>query len=147
MNAYEDLITSIHKYEHGHEEALDNLQLCFANEVNTANNFYDASYRINRITESTYNDIHYKIKNLYNGYTYYDLFTYIKEETDTNHLYQVIVCNNYYQIFKFKQDDYDNRKIVSEFEMPGKVYSFYSGTLIIVIGRGSKDIDYKELEA
>lgn len=141
MNAYEDLIRSIHRYEHGREEELDNLQLCFANEVNMANNFYDASYRINRITESTYNDIHYKI-----GDTYYDLFTYIKEDTDTDNLYQVIACNNYYQILKFKQNDYDNRKLVCEFNMPGKVYSFYSGTLIVVIGRGSSDIEYKELE-
>ena len=98
MNAYEEIITSIHRYEHGRSEELDNLQICFANEVNTANNFYDASYRINRITESTYNDIHYKI-----GDTYYDVFTYIKEDTDLDNLYQVIVCNNYYQIWKFKQ--------------------------------------------
>ena len=142
MNAYEEIITSIHRYEHGRSEELDNLQICFANEVNTANNFYDASYRINRITESTYNDIHYKI-----GDTYYDLFTYIKEDTDLDNLYQVIVCNNYYQIWKFKQSDYEHRKVVSEFNMPGKVYSFYSGTLIVVIGKGCKDVEYIELEA
>lgn len=123
---FEELIKSIYEYEHG-KKLLSATELCLANEVDTANRYYESSYRINRVTESNYIDIHFKIKN-----TYYDLFYFINEDIDVDNLFQVIVCNNYYQVFKFKQNDYEHRQLVSEFEMPGKVYSFYSGSIVIV---------------
>lgn len=140
FNAYEELVRAIHKYERHQDEDLSLMQLCFANEINSSNNYYESSYKINRVTESSYNDIHFEIDGVF-----YDVFSYLQENTDINNLYQVIVCNNFYQVFKFKQDEYDKRKLVSEFEMPGKVYSFYAGSVIVVVGRGCKGVVYKRV--
>lgn len=138
--AYDELIRAIHKYERNMDEDLSLMQLCFANEISSANNYYESSYKINRITESSYDDIHFEIEGVF-----YDVFIYQQEHTDPSNLYQIIICNNFYQIFKFKQDEYDKRKLVSEFEMPGKVYSFYSGSVVVVVGRGCKGNIYKRV--
>jgi hypothetical protein len=136
----DNLIKKIYEFEN-ECNSISNTELCFADEIHAANTYYESSYKVNRLAESSYTDMHFKIKD-----TYYDLFYHIDEEIDTDNLYQIIVCNNYYQIFKFRQNDYDRRKLVSEFRMPGKVYSFYSGSVIIVAtDKPCSDNRYKEL--
>ena len=139
---FEELVKSIYDYEHN-SNMVNTIQLCFANEVDSANTYYESSYKVNRLAESSYIDMHFQI-----GNEYYDLFYHINEDMDIDNLYQIIVCNRYYQIFKFKQNDYDHRRLVSEFEMPGKVYSFYSGSVVIInTKKRCNDNRYKEIQA
>lgn len=139
---FEELVKSIYDYEHNNN-TVTTTQLCFANEVDSANTYYESSYKVNRLAESSYIDMHFQI-----GNEYYDLFYHINEDMDIDNLYQIIVCNRYYQIFKFKQNDYDHRRLVSEFEMPGKVYSFYSGSVVIInTKKRCNDNRYKEIQA
>ena len=138
--AYEKLIKDIFEYEHGDRTNLSTTQLVSADEIDAINTYSNLVYRINQITEANYNDMHYKLHNVY-----YDVFTYIDFEIDTERMYQLIICNNYYQVYRFNQKDYNTRKVVCEFSMPGKVYTFYSGTVIIVVGKGCNGIEYKEI--
>ena len=139
--AYEELIKEIFEYEHGERTKLSNTQLVAADEIRSVNAYPLLVYRINQLAEANYKDDHYKVHNIC-----YDVFTYIENDIDPENMYQLIICNNYYQIYKFDQRNYDRRVLVCEFSMPGKIYSFNGGTILIVIGKGCSGIKYKNIE-
>lgn len=144
MAHLEYLVKSIYSYNrHGQTNEYPPTSMIIANEIDSANRYYEASYKINRLAESTYEDYHYKFKN-----EYFDVFLLIDSDTDTSKLMQVIICNNYYQVFKFHQKNYDGRILVSEFGFPSSVYSFGSGAVLIVAKREpTKGIKYEDISS
>lgn len=102
------------------------INISIADEVQSVD-FFDPLYKILKITRFDYIDYHYISHN-----KYFDVFIFKDQDINTSNLYQLIVCNNYTQVIKFDQSNYSGRIIVSEFGNPGKVYSFYDGSVIVV---------------
>lgn len=139
-DSLETLIKSIYKFTHGLTENLNPVELCFANEINSVN-YIESFYKLLDLTKTNYVNYHMKINE-----NFYEIFVHIGEDPDINNLYQMIVCNNYTQVFNFKQDDYDHRKMVACFENPGKVYSFFDGYVIVIESKNKMNFEYKNLE-
>ena len=139
-DSLEVLIKSIYKFTHGMSEHLSPVEICFANEINSVN-YMESFYKLLDLTKTNYINYHMNIKEIY-----YEIFLYDGNDPDIENLYQMIVCNNYTQVFNFKQNDYDHRKIVACFENPGKVYSFFDGFVIVIESNEKLDFNYKELE-
>lgn len=139
MDTIRVLIKEIYKFTHCIDEELDVNELCFANEINSVN-YMESFYKLIDLTKYSYYNYHMKVKD-----KYYEIFLFKDEDIDLENLYQVIICNNYTQVFKFKQDEYDNRKLVANFKNPGRVYSFHNGYVIIV--ETDHRMDYNDNES
>jgi hypothetical protein len=113
------------------------VDIIIADELQSVD-FIDPLYKILKITKCDYYDYHYKC----NGNAY-DVFVYNDYDMDVSKLYQLIICNNYTQVIKFNQSNYAARNIVSEFGNPGKVYSFYDGTIIVVEPIKESNVEYE----
>ena len=133
----ENLVKYIYKYNNTVIDKLSIVDLCFANELNSVNYTYSL-HKLLSITENDYKDFHYCINNFY-----YEIYMYIDLEPNLDNLYQMISCNNYTQIWKFKQNEYDKKILVSEFKNPGKIYSFFDGTVIIIESDKKMNLDYQ----
>ena len=134
-------INSFYKNRMDHNITNDDKMLMIANEINSAN-LYDSVYKLVPIVKSTYEDYHYKI----NG-KYYDVFVFIDDYIDRNRLMQMILCDNYVEIVKFKQDEYDKKKFISKFNLwEPHVYTFYDGEVIVIESAdGRCETGYREL--
>lgn len=138
LDSIKTLIKEIYTYTHCIKEELNINELCFANEIDSVN-YIESFYKLIDLTKNSYYNYHMKVKD-----KYYEIFIYKDEEIDIENLYQVIICNNYTQVFNFKQDDYENRKLLANFKNPGRVYSFYNGYVIII--ETEYRMDYNEDE-
>ena len=135
-------INSFYKNRIKHNIINDDKMLMIANEINSAN-MYDSIYKLVPIVKSTYEDYHYKIDN-----KYYDVFVFIYDYIDHDRLMQMILCDNYAEIVKFKQNEYDKRKFISKFNVwEPHVYTFYDGEVIVIESTDGKcETGYKEIE-
>lgn len=135
-------INSFYKNRIDHNIINDDRMIMIANEINSAN-VYDTVFKLVPIVKSTYEDYHYKIDN-----KYYDVFVFIDEYTDRNRLIQMILCDNYAEIVKFKQDEYNKKKYISKFNLLEPcVYTFYDGEIIVIESTDGKcETGYKEIE-
>ena len=132
-------IVKIVEYINFYKYDNDNLtDIMISNEVNSSN-YMDSSFKLNELYKHTYIDYHIRI-----GDNYYDVFAYTREETDKDNLLQIILCNNYVEIYKFSQDNYDNRVKVSRFNsLTSKIYSFYDSSIIVIESDTPADVEYE----
>ena len=129
------IVEYINFYEYDNDSLTD---IMISNEVNSSN-YMDSSFKLNELYKHTYIDYHIRIDD-----NYYDVFAYVREETDKNNLLQIILCNNYVEIYKFSQDDYNNRLKVSRFNsLTSKIYSFYDSSIIIIKSDTPADVEYE----
>ena len=135
MIQYEDIIKSIYKISHGViDNPTTNEELFISNEIGST--FRLCSFKLIDLIMGDYTDLHFCIEN-----TCYDIFINIGDKVDQNNKYQVIFCDNYIQIFNFKEGEYDKRRLVSESKVYDHIYSFYDGS-IIVVETENKDCKY-----
>ena len=134
------LIKYIYKYTHGLTDHLSTIEICFANEINSVN-YMESFYKLLDLCKSNYIDFHKKINE-----KYYEVLLYKDEDIDPDNIFQCIVCNNYTQVFKFKEGDYEHRKTLANFKNPGKIYSFYDGYVIVIENDNKMDFNYEELD-
>lgn len=136
----EDLVKYIYLYTNNRTEKLSLIDLCFANEISSTKH-YDSKFKLQDLTKHKYRNLHYKIEN-----TYMEVFIYESEDVDVNEMYQIIECNNFIQVLKFKQDEYDKRKVAVELSgVENNVFSFFSGSCIVVQSEKRLDFDYTDL--
>ena len=134
-----DLVKVIYNMNFGYTDKLTKEQMIIANEV-TEGNYHCSSYKLLCLAEHKYMDYHFCVNNIY-----YEVFVYIDEDIDTESLLQLIFCNGYGQIIKFKQWEYDKRTYISNFKMSDRVMSFRNGQVIIIETRDESRIDYESL--
>lgn len=136
----ENVIRLIHINDTELIENIKSDNLLSANEFNSVN-YIDSSYKLNELAKHDYSNYHYKINDIV-----YDVYIFQDEDTNIHNLLQLILCNNYVQIIRFDQNDYNNRKYLSSFSISDKVYSFFDSMVIIIKHNNfNKDIQYKEL--
>ena len=139
-NQIENLVRAIFKYTHGIDEKLTLVELCFANEINSVNHV-ESFYKIIELIRADYKYYHYTLND-----SYYDVFIYEDEDVNPDNKYQCILCDNYTQVFNFKEGEYHKKQLVSSFRNPGRLYSFVNGYVIVVENNKKIDgIKYKEI--
>ena len=132
-----DIIRSIDRVNRGIQE--QSIDIGISNEV-CSSNYIDCTYKLIELSKHSYDNYHFSIDD-----RFYEAFIYRNELTDTDNLYQVILCNNYTQIYKFKQSDYSNRQMVGSFKNPGRIYSFLDGSILIVQNDRCLNFNYEKL--
>ena len=136
----EDLVRYIYLYTNNRTEKLSLIDLCFANEIYSTKRF-DSKFKLQDLTKYKYRNLHYKIND-----TYIEVFVYVSEDVDVNEMYQIIECNNFIQVLKFKQDEYEKRKVAVELTgVENNVFSFFDGYCIVVQTERKLDFDYIDL--
>lgn len=122
-----DVIQKISEYKPGIDNIEDNsIDILLFDEIEMPNHV-EAMYKILDIARYGYDDHHYKCND-----KFYDVFVYKGEDIDINKMHQLILCNRYVQIFRFKQDEYEKRILVSEFPYRSKIYAFFDQSMVIV---------------
>lgn len=126
MIDFPEIVKTIYKLNNGIDDELDsNEKLYIADEIHAI--YTNTQFKLMELFKHDYFDFHFCIND-----TAYDVFYCNKEEINEERLLQLIFCNNYIQIFMFKQGDYEHRKIVSEFTSSNHIYCFYDSTVIII---------------
>lgn len=137
-----ELIKIINDWDNFYKyRTLDEKMLIIANEINSVNNF-NGTYKLLPITTKAYIDTHYSYNN-----KYYDIFKLKSQDMDYENMHQVILCDNYAEVLRFPQDNYEKRKYVSRFSLlDPKIYSFFDGSIIVVETKdGRSEEPYKYL--
>lgn len=143
----EEILKELYLFNYEYNSNIDAVQLSFANESLLSGNV-DSLSKLTDLTKYSYNDYHYTIIDKINNFHNYEVFILKDFDIDPNNLYQIIACNKWVDIFKFSQNDYDNKKIIAHFINPTLVYSFYDGSLIIIENDLNKkyDFNYKTID-
>lgn len=132
-----NLIKSIHSYLHNISDK-NMIDIILANEINSAN-YVNCYYKLDSLYQHNYQDYHFII-----GSDKYDVFVYVGERIDESNLLQVILCNNYIEIIKFAQGNYDNGKKVCYCHNSVSIYSFFDSS-VIAIRNANSECEYERL--
>lgn len=120
------LIKVIYNMNFGYTDKLTKEQMIIANEV-TEGNYHCSSYKLLSLAEHKYMDYHFCVNDIH-----YEVFVFIDEDIDTGSLLQILFCNGYGQVIKFKQWEYDKRDYIANFKMTDRIMSFRNGEVIII---------------
>ena len=137
-----ELIKIINDWDNFYKyKTLDEKMIIIADEINSVNNF-NGTYKLLPITTKAYTDTHYSYNN-----KYYDIFRLKSQDIDYESMHQVILCDNYAEVLRFPQDNYEKRKYVSRFSLLNpKIYSFFDGSIIVIETKdGRSEEPYKYL--
>ena len=137
-----ELLKIINEWDEFYKNSTYNEKLLIiANEINSVN-IYNSTYKLLPITTKAYIDTHYCYNN-----KYYDIFKLVGQEINYDNMHQIILCDNYAEVLRFPQDNYEKRKYVSRFSLlDPKIYTFYDDSIIVIETKdGRSEEPYKYL--
>ena len=115
------------------------IDLIISDELDSVN-YYDNQFKLLSITKHDYDHQHYKIDN-----DIFDIFIYQGQEINKFNLYQMIICDNYTEIYNFKQDEYSNKIKVCSFKIPTSIFTFFDNSIIIIKNGINSDCKYETI--
>ena len=115
------------------------IDLIISDELDSVN-YYDNQFKLLSITKHDYDHQHYKIDN-----DIFDIFIYRGQEINKFNLYQMIICDNYTEIYNFKQGEYSNKIKVCSFKIPTSIFTFFDNSIIIIKNGINSDCKYETI--
>ena len=122
-----EILNKIKEYFIYHTDK-NSFDILLSDELDSVN-YMDSSYKIIDIFKHDYIDYHFKFSD---QNKFFDIFIYQNEDINIERKYQMILCDNFVQIFRFSDKNYNNRVLVTDFKLPVKIYSFFDKSLIII---------------
>lgn len=133
-----EIVKHIYLYDVSKRED-NHINLMISNELDTSN-YYDTQFKIIPITTHNYDHLHYKVCN-----ELYDVFVYRDYDIDKTNMYQIIMCNNYTDVYNFEDGKYDDKIKVCSFKNPTSIFSFFDSSVIVVKNSLYSECNYIEI--
>lgn len=134
-----EILKHIYSYSDLTKTERDSIDLMIANELDSVN-YYDNQFKILSVTKHDYDHLHYKIRN-----EFFDVFVYRDYNVDKTNMYQIVMCNNYTDVYNFEDGKYDNRIKVCSFKVPVSIFSFFDNSIIVVKNSSYSECNYDEI--
>lgn len=134
-----DIIKHIEYYNYFEKKEKDTIDILISDEMDSVN-YYEKEFKLIPIIKYDYDHKHYKIND-----NHYEVFIYKDSEIDSENMFQLIMCNNYIEIYNFKNRDYDNRIKICGLKTFTPIYSFFDNSIIIIKNTKYSDCEYETL--
>ena len=134
-----EIVKSIASYNDPFKKEKTSVDLMISDELDSVN-YYDNQFKLLSITKHDYDHQHYKIDN-----DFFDVFIYRGYEINKDSLYQMIICDNYTEVYNFKQGEYPMKVKVCSFKIPTSIFAFFDSSVIIVKNGIHSDCQYETI--
>jgi len=138
-NTIVEILKHIYSYNDLNKSERNSIDLIISNELDSVN-YYDSQFKILPITKHNYDHLHYKINN-----ELFDVFIYRDYDVDKSNMYQIVMCNNYTDVYNFEDGKYDNKVKVCSFKIPVSIFSFFDSSVIVVKNSSYSECNYDEI--